>query len=166
MTLKSNSSIHLKTKGIKVNRMTVHVEKYSGDYLKRITVVVTQKNRGIKCWKNSIKWSLVTLVFNFGTHDTEFFSFWHSWFLTAWRIRGCISSWLRRENRTGRNVWSARAGNLTEKWSGNTGNHEPQDLQTFRDSTELVTKFGKTWSSPQSHKTDPGDSYKRVPWED
>lgn len=118
MTLKSNSRIHLETKGIKVSRMNVHVEKYSGDYLKRITVV-TQKNRGIKCWRNKALRISCYCSFWLLRHMTEFFSFWHSWFpLTAWRIRGCIYllDWDEKTEQEEMCEWdSARAGNLTEK---------------------------------------------------
>lgn len=42
--------------------------------------------------EQSIKDLLLLWFLTLGTHDTEFFSFWHSWFpSTAWRIRGCIS---------------------------------------------------------------------------
>lgn len=116
--------------------------------------------------EQSIKDLLLLLVFNFG--DT-----WHriplafgiADFLNCMKDMGCIS--LDWDEKTEQEEMCdqqeleilLRSGQEIQEImeSSGSGRHFGTALN--------LPKFGKTWV-PQSHKTDPGDSYKRVPRED
>lgn len=51
-TLKNNSSINFENKGSQINRMSIHLEKDSGDYLKGICNTINRKNKFIKKKEN------------------------------------------------------------------------------------------------------------------
>lgn len=84
----------LKTKGVKVNRRSIHLEKHSCDYLKRKRMTVfTEKKRGIKHWVNkAFRLYFISWIFNFWDTWDRVLLLWGSWSpSTRWRMKGCIS---------------------------------------------------------------------------
>ena len=143
--------------------MSVHLEKYSGNYLKR-------KNPSIHSEALSVErtnhWEHILLLgfLTFGTHDPEFFCFYCGWFpSTAWRIRGCIChpDWDKITEQEKMCQWdSARAGNLTEIWSGN---HELLGIcRRLGTALNISQGLGTRAELLQNQRRDPGDSCKRV----